>query len=57
MGTVPIGDPLVVNDADNMQPLIPETSIIAIGPVFDCEMPPHSLAVIRVKSQTGGDLK
>lgn len=51
------GDPLAVNDADNMHPLTPETSVIAIGPVFDCKMPPHSLVVIRVKSQTGGGLK
>ncbi len=51
------GDPLAVNDANNKQPLVPETSTIAIDRLFSCKMPPHSLVIIRIKSQTGGDLK
>ena len=50
--TILSGDPLMVNDAGNPQPLIPETSTIAVGPVFDYESPPYSLTVIRIKSQT-----
>ncbi len=50
--TILSGDPLTVNDAGNPQPLVPEISTIAVGPVFDYESPPHSLTVIRIKSQT-----
>jgi alpha-N-arabinofuranosidase len=46
--TVLSGDPMAVNSFETAQPLLPQTSTIAVEPAFDCEAPPNSLTVIRI---------
>lgn len=45
------GEPMAVNDADNPQRVVPETSVISVGPNFAYEAPGHSLTVIRIERQ------
>lgn len=42
------GDPKVVNNLENPAPLVPTSSMIAVGQTFDYEAPAHSLTVIRI---------
>ncbi|MBN1795440.1 MAG: carbohydrate binding domain-containing protein [Sedimentisphaerales bacterium] len=44
------GDPMAVNDAENPKTVVPQTSRVKVAPVFDYEAPPHSLTVIRIKT-------
>lgn len=47
--TVLSGDPMAVNDVDNPQRVVPQTSSIRVGPNFAYEAPGHSLTVIRIE--------
>lgn len=49
--TVLTGDPTVVNAHDRPKPLVPETSPVTVGEVFDYEAPANSLTVIRIKTR------
>lgn len=49
--TVLSGEPMAVNDIDHPQRVVPETSVISVGPNFAYEAPSHSLTVIRIDSQ------
>ncbi len=43
------GDPMDVNDFDQPQRFLPDTSTLAVGPAFDYEAPPYSLTIIRIQ--------
>lgn len=49
--TVLAGDPTAVNDFNQPLRVEPVTSRLKVGPVFDCELPAHSLTVLRVKTR------
>jgi alpha-L-arabinofuranosidase len=47
--TVLAGDPKATNDEAHVDRVVPVTDEFAASDAFDCETPPHSLTVLRMK--------
>ncbi|HEX9047581.1 MAG TPA: alpha-L-arabinofuranosidase C-terminal domain-containing protein [Verrucomicrobiae bacterium] len=49
--TVLAGEAAAVNSFDQPALLAPQTSVMAVSPAMDCDLPAHSLTVLRLKTR------